>query len=559
MEVATDAVQVYGGYGFIKEYPVEKLMRDAKIMQLYEGTSQIQRLVIARETLLPRRVEEPAAATALGPRRRPSPHGPPCAGVRPARARPRRTPRRSPYWAGCPVAGRRRPSPRPRRSRRRGRDRPAPRAPARRTRSSASCAAAGLLRLLVLHFARRGPVLRQPAHGARRGRSPAGCWRSTRTRCTRCCARWRPRASSPGSGSTPSAARGASTASPTPARPSATACAGEAAPRLDAVGRGVERCVPRGARGRPPWAASRAQVDVPALAQRGRGAVVRPARWPTFVDGFEHVPRSRATGRAPARASSGTRGPAGAGACVERVRLRAARRPGGRGRGREARGTQRVRSRRTRTGPRDARAALRAQAGRAVRRSSTSASSAAAARLAPADAAALRDRAPHDRAPLPASGARRRARAAGRLLDGAVDAAGALHDRGRRRSRPGGHDRPAELARGVDAAGPPPWPRPAPCVGTQDRHPTRRRLAGEVRAGEADAAHEGVASAGEQEPGPKPSPAQRATSRASAASASAGRALRAAAEPGPHDGVGEEAAVAALVRAATGRRSRSRR
>jgi acyl-CoA dehydrogenase len=62
MEVATDAVQVYGGYGFIKEYPVEKLMRDAKIMQLYEGTSQIQRLVIARETLLPRRVEEPTAA-----------------------------------------------------------------------------------------------------------------------------------------------------------------------------------------------------------------------------------------------------------------------------------------------------------------------------------------------------------------------------------------------------------------------------------------------------------------------------------------------------------------
>jgi acyl-CoA dehydrogenase len=61
MKVTTDAVQVYGGYGFIKEYPVEKLMRDAKIMQLYEGTSQIQRLVIARETLLPRRVEEPGA------------------------------------------------------------------------------------------------------------------------------------------------------------------------------------------------------------------------------------------------------------------------------------------------------------------------------------------------------------------------------------------------------------------------------------------------------------------------------------------------------------------
>src|SRR5678809_267413 len=64
MEVATDAVQVYGGYGFIKDYPVEKLMRDAKIMQLYEGTSQIQRLVIAKETLLPLRLEEPAAATA---------------------------------------------------------------------------------------------------------------------------------------------------------------------------------------------------------------------------------------------------------------------------------------------------------------------------------------------------------------------------------------------------------------------------------------------------------------------------------------------------------------
>src|SRR5919109_5407263 len=60
MEVATDAVQVYGGYGFIKEYPVEKLMRDAKILQLYEGTSQIQRLVIARETLLPRRGGEGA-------------------------------------------------------------------------------------------------------------------------------------------------------------------------------------------------------------------------------------------------------------------------------------------------------------------------------------------------------------------------------------------------------------------------------------------------------------------------------------------------------------------
>src|SRR6201986_2754649 len=60
MKTATEAVQVYGGYGFIKEYPVEKLFRDAKIMQLYEGTSQIQRLVIARETLLPRREEQPS-------------------------------------------------------------------------------------------------------------------------------------------------------------------------------------------------------------------------------------------------------------------------------------------------------------------------------------------------------------------------------------------------------------------------------------------------------------------------------------------------------------------
>ena len=54
MEVTTDAVQVFGGYGYIKEFPVEKLMRDAKLYQIYEGTSQIQRLVIARELLLPR-------------------------------------------------------------------------------------------------------------------------------------------------------------------------------------------------------------------------------------------------------------------------------------------------------------------------------------------------------------------------------------------------------------------------------------------------------------------------------------------------------------------------
>ncbi|MDQ2982506.1 MAG: acyl-CoA dehydrogenase family protein [Actinomycetota bacterium] len=52
MKVTTDAVQIFGGYGYIKEYPVEKLMRDAKLFQIYEGTSQIQRLVIAREIFL---------------------------------------------------------------------------------------------------------------------------------------------------------------------------------------------------------------------------------------------------------------------------------------------------------------------------------------------------------------------------------------------------------------------------------------------------------------------------------------------------------------------------
>jgi len=49
MEIATDAVQVHGGYGYSKEYPVEKIMRDAKLIQIYEGTSQIQRMVIAKE------------------------------------------------------------------------------------------------------------------------------------------------------------------------------------------------------------------------------------------------------------------------------------------------------------------------------------------------------------------------------------------------------------------------------------------------------------------------------------------------------------------------------
>jgi acyl-CoA dehydrogenase len=51
MRASTDAVQIFGGNGYSKEYPVEKLMRDAKLMQIYEGTNQIQRLVIARDLL----------------------------------------------------------------------------------------------------------------------------------------------------------------------------------------------------------------------------------------------------------------------------------------------------------------------------------------------------------------------------------------------------------------------------------------------------------------------------------------------------------------------------
>ena len=55
MRVTTDAVQIFGGYGYMKEYPVEKFMRDAKITQIYEGTNQIQRniigLALIKETL----------------------------------------------------------------------------------------------------------------------------------------------------------------------------------------------------------------------------------------------------------------------------------------------------------------------------------------------------------------------------------------------------------------------------------------------------------------------------------------------------------------------------
>jgi acyl-CoA dehydrogenase len=51
MQTAIDAVQIFGGYGYVKDYPVEKLMRDAKIFQIYEGTAQVQRIVIARQVL----------------------------------------------------------------------------------------------------------------------------------------------------------------------------------------------------------------------------------------------------------------------------------------------------------------------------------------------------------------------------------------------------------------------------------------------------------------------------------------------------------------------------
>ena len=51
MKVTTDAVQLLGGYGYTSEFPVERMMRDAKITQIYEGTNQIQRMVIAKKLL----------------------------------------------------------------------------------------------------------------------------------------------------------------------------------------------------------------------------------------------------------------------------------------------------------------------------------------------------------------------------------------------------------------------------------------------------------------------------------------------------------------------------
>jgi alkylation response protein AidB-like acyl-CoA dehydrogenase len=60
MRVTTDAVQVLGGYGYVTEYPVERMMRDAKITQLYEGTQQVQRLIVARQLLRRAGVSRPA-------------------------------------------------------------------------------------------------------------------------------------------------------------------------------------------------------------------------------------------------------------------------------------------------------------------------------------------------------------------------------------------------------------------------------------------------------------------------------------------------------------------
>jgi alkylation response protein AidB-like acyl-CoA dehydrogenase len=51
MAITTDAVQLLGGYGYVRDYPVERMMRDAKITQIYEGTNQIQRVVMARQLL----------------------------------------------------------------------------------------------------------------------------------------------------------------------------------------------------------------------------------------------------------------------------------------------------------------------------------------------------------------------------------------------------------------------------------------------------------------------------------------------------------------------------
>jgi alkylation response protein AidB-like acyl-CoA dehydrogenase len=75
MKVTTDCVQLFGGYGYVKDYPIEKYMRDAKITQIYEGTNQIQRLVIAREVLREAAGGSKENALRMRPRRRRSRRG----------------------------------------------------------------------------------------------------------------------------------------------------------------------------------------------------------------------------------------------------------------------------------------------------------------------------------------------------------------------------------------------------------------------------------------------------------------------------------------------------
>jgi len=53
MKITTKALQIFGGYGYMKDYPMEKLMRDAKLLQIYEGTNEIQRMIISREVIGP--------------------------------------------------------------------------------------------------------------------------------------------------------------------------------------------------------------------------------------------------------------------------------------------------------------------------------------------------------------------------------------------------------------------------------------------------------------------------------------------------------------------------
>ncbi len=100
MDVTTDAVQLLGGYGYVKDYPVERMMRDAKITQIYEGTNQIQRMVMARQLLKGKGSRRtPRSCQAL--RRHAHRHG------RTDHAHPRREPGlRRPPRPGCqPLAG----------------------------------------------------------------------------------------------------------------------------------------------------------------------------------------------------------------------------------------------------------------------------------------------------------------------------------------------------------------------------------------------------------------------------------------------------------------------